>query len=48
MKKARTIKSYAKKVLDFAIVHGFIQTNPFTHVETKVKKAFTESVEDGK
>lgn len=46
VKKARTIKSYAKKVLDFAIVHGFIQTNPFTHVETKVKKAFTESGED--
>jgi len=47
VQKARTIKSYAKKVLDFAIVHGFIQTNPFTHVETKVKKAFTESVEEG-
>lgn len=45
--KARTIKSYAKKVLDFAIVHGFIQTNPFTHVETKIKKTFTESVEEG-
>lgn len=47
VQKARTIKSYAKKVLDYAIVHGFIQTNPFTHVETKVKKAFTESVEAG-
>lgn len=46
LQKARTIKSYAKKVLDFAIVHGFIQTNPFTHVETKVKKAFIESIED--
>lgn len=28
-------------------MHGFIQTNPFTHVETKVKKAFTEIVEEG-
>lgn len=47
VKKARTIKSYEKKVLDFAIVHGIIQTNPFTHVETKVKKAFIESAEEG-
>jgi integrase len=46
VQKARTIKSYAKKVLDFAIIHGHIQTNPFTHVETKVKKAFTANVED--
>lgn len=46
VKKARTIRSYAKKVLDFAIVHGIIQTNPFTHVVTKVKKAFTESAEE--
>lgn len=28
-------------------MHGFIQTNPFIHVVTKVKKAFTESVEEG-
>lgn len=48
VQKARTIKSYAKKVLDFAIVHGFIQTNPFTHVETKIKKAFTERVGEEK
>lgn len=47
VQKARTIKSYAKKVLDFAIMHGFIQTNPFTHVETKVKKVFTEGIEEG-
>jgi len=46
VQKARTIKSYAKKVLDYAIVHGFIQTNPFTHVETKIKKAFTQIVEE--
>ncbi|MER2192133.1 MAG: site-specific integrase [Solibacillus sp.] len=48
VQKARTIKSYAKKVLDFAIVHGFLQTNPFTHVETKVKKTFTENTKEGK
>ncbi len=45
VQKARTIKSYAKKVLDFAIVHGLIQTNPFTHVETKIKKSFAEATE---
>lgn len=45
VQKARTIKSYAKKVLDFAIVHGLIQTNPFTHVETKIKKPFAEATE---
>ncbi|UKJ44686.1 site-specific integrase [Lysinibacillus sp. ACHW1.5] len=46
VQKARTIKSYAKKVLDFAIVHGIITTNPFIHVETKVKKVFTEPSEE--
>lgn len=46
VQKARTIKSYAKKVLDYAIVHGLLQTNPFTHVETKVKKSFAEATED--
>lgn len=45
LKRARMIKSYAKKVLDFAIVNGLIQTNPFTHVETKVKKTFAELTE---
>ncbi|WEA38593.1 site-specific integrase [Lysinibacillus fusiformis] len=45
VQKARTIKSYAKKVLDFAIIHGLIQTNPFTHVETKIKKPFAEATE---
>lgn len=44
--KARTIKSYAAKVLDFAIVHGYIATNPFTHVETKVKQAYVEPVSE--
>lgn len=46
VKKARTIKSYAKKVLDFAIVHGYLSTNPFTHVETKVKQAYTDPVNE--
>lgn len=27
-------------------MYVFIQTNPFTHVETNVKKAFTDSAED--
>lgn len=34
LKKFRMVKSYASKVLDFAIKRGYIQTNPFTHVET--------------
>ena len=46
VKKARTIKAYAKKVLDFAIVHGYLTTNPFTHVETKVKQTYTDPVEE--
>lgn len=37
LSKARTIKSYAAKVLDFGIKRGYLQTNPFTHVETKIK-----------
>lgn len=45
LSKARTIKSYAAKVLDFGIKRGYLQTNPFTHVETrlKVKKAINEN-----
>ncbi|MBD8033815.1 site-specific integrase [Solibacillus merdavium] len=46
VKKARTIKAYAKKVLDFAIVHGYLATNPFTHVETKVKQTYSEPVNE--
>ncbi len=46
VKKARTIKSYAKKVLDFAIVHGFIENNPFNHVETKVKQAYVDPINE--
>ena len=42
LKKFRMVKAYAAKVLDFAIKRGFIQTNPFTHVDmptTSYKKA---------
>lgn len=42
LKKFRMVKAYAAKVLDFAIKRGFIQTNPFTHVDmptTSSKKA---------
>ena len=38
LKKFRTVKSYAAKVLDFAVKRGYIQTNPFMHVETTIKK----------
>lgn len=37
LSKARTIKSYAAKVLDFGIKRGYIQINSFTHVETRIK-----------
>lgn len=45
LSKARTIKSYAAKVLDCGIKRGYLQTNPFTHVETrlKAKKAINEN-----
>lgn len=33
LKKYRMVKAYAAKVLDFAIKRGYIQTNPFTHVD---------------
>lgn len=40
LKKFRMIKSYAAKVLDFAIKRGYIQTNPFALVDmpTALKK----------
>ncbi len=46
VKKARTIKSYAAKVFDFAIVHGYIQSNPFAYVETKVKQSFVDPINE--
>lgn len=42
LKKFRMVKAYAAKVLDFAIKRGYIQTNPFAHVDlpaTTSKKA---------
>ncbi|MEQ6856091.1 site-specific integrase [Lysinibacillus capsici] len=33
LKKFRTVKAYAAKVLDFAIKRGYLQTNPFSHVD---------------
>lgn len=36
----------AEKVLDFAIVHGYLATNHSTHVETKVKQTYTEPVNE--
>ncbi|MEK5481021.1 site-specific integrase [Viridibacillus sp. FSL R5-0888] len=40
LKKFRMVKSYAAKVLDFAIKRGYIQTNPFALVDmpTALKK----------
>ncbi|SCX66892.1 site-specific integrase [Lysinibacillus fusiformis] len=38
LKKYRTVKSYAAKVLDFAIKRGYLHTNPFTLVEMPTKK----------
>ncbi|MGE7132976.1 tyrosine-type recombinase/integrase [Lysinibacillus xylanilyticus] len=40
LKKYRVIKSYASKVIDFAIRRGYLKTNPFTLVYMpKIKKA---------
>lgn len=48
LKKFRIVKSYAARVLDFAIKRGYIQTNPFTHVDipTNISKKYIESVKD--
>ncbi|MER2107668.1 MAG: site-specific integrase [Solibacillus sp.] len=47
LKNFRAVKSYAAKVLDFAIKRGFLQTNSFTHVEVPVnKKKVVEEDED--
>jgi len=47
LKKYRVIKSYAAKVLDFAIKRGYLQTNPFTLVDTpKPKQAPFELTKD--
>ncbi|KGR75840.1 site-specific integrase [Ureibacillus sinduriensis] len=46
LSKARTIKSYAALVLDFGIKRGYLQTNPFTHVETRIKTKKLIEAED--
>ncbi|BDH62891.1 site-specific integrase [Lysinibacillus sp. PLM2] len=46
LKKFRTVKSYAAKVLDFAIKRGYLQTNPFVHVDMPVTAKNTASLMD--
>lgn len=46
LKKFRTVKAYAAKVLDFAVKRGFLQTNPFTHVEAPVNVTKKRIVEE--
>lgn len=38
LKRFRMVKSYAAKVLDYAIKHGYIDKNPFTLVEMPKKR----------
>ncbi|MEC1304289.1 site-specific integrase [Lysinibacillus capsici] len=46
LKKFRMVKAYAAKVLDFAIKRGYIQINPFTHVETRIKPKKTIAIDE--
>lgn len=46
LKKFRTVKSYAKKVLDFAIKRDYIQSNPFAFVEIPNKTKNVKINED--
>lgn len=49
LKNFRMVKAYAAKVLNFAIKRGFIQTNPFAHVDmpaTTSKKAIVADEDD--
>lgn len=48
LKNFRMVKAYAAKVLDFAIKRGYIQTNPFAHVDLPAtsKKAFGTDYDD--
>lgn len=41
LKNASVLKHYTQNVLEAAIRHGFIQTNPFQHVQTRRKKSYT-------
>lgn len=38
LKNFRMVKSYAARVLDFAIKHDYIQSNPFSLVDTAIRK----------
>ncbi|MBD8034604.1 site-specific integrase [Solibacillus merdavium] len=42
--KARTVKAYASKVLDYAVIRNLINTNPFKLVEMPKKRAPKKSV----
>ncbi|MFJ7935537.1 tyrosine-type recombinase/integrase [Sporosarcina sp. NPDC096371] len=48
LKRFHMVKAYAAKVLNFAIKRGYIQTNPFTHVDmpTSASKKATATDED--
>lgn len=49
LKNFRMVKAYAAKVLDFAIKRGYIQTNPFAHVDmpaTATKKAIVNDEDE--
>ncbi|MDF2065108.1 tyrosine-type recombinase/integrase [Bacillus sp. Cr_A10] len=48
LKKARIVKSYASKVLDFAIKIGYIQTNPFALVEVPSSSKSTQYGDESK
>lgn len=48
LKNFRAVKSYAAKVLDFAIKRDFLQTNPFTYVEVPVNKKQVVEEDDNK
>lgn len=48
LKNFRKVKSYAARVIDFAIKRGYIETNPFTYVDMPVatSKKVTVNTED--
>ncbi|RTQ92263.1 site-specific integrase [Lysinibacillus telephonicus] len=46
LKKFRTVKHYAAKVLDFAIKRSYLQKNPFDHVDMPTKASKKSIVTD--
>lgn len=42
--KARTVKAYASKVLDYAVKRDLIQSNPFKLVEMPKKRAYKKAI----